>query len=207
MTGSTEFIAGSPKQHKYIASLAARTGFASALAACAVILGKPEEDLRHEGVATTDARKVIEALQVQEADAAGKSDGQPRSHRSPYTTAKQLRAYATGEQTPPQDLDEHALWVLDRLHQHERARALLAGEAPPPVAQVPRAGTNGNAPIQMDHLLGFFKSWDRLAEAFRVTVPTAKAWGVLLPESRACEAEVRTNGYVRAPRDAQGHVL
>jgi hypothetical protein len=58
---------------------------------------------------------------------------------------------------------------------------------------------NGDQPIAMEHLLAYFKTWDSLAEAFRVTVPTAKAWGTHLPAGRAFEAEVRTKGYVRAP--------
>jgi len=213
MTDSTTFQAGSPRQHEFIADLATRHGHESALGACEKVLGRDRASLLKTPPTTTEARKVIDTLSVKDTDPKPSSNSStPAPGRAStkagfghYTTAKQLREFATGAKSVPSELDEHARWVLERLQQHERARALLAGEELPAATAVPR-GVNGNQPITLEHLLEYYKNWDRLADAFRVTVPTAKAWGALLPESRTYEAEVKTMGYVRVPRNAQGDV-
>lgn len=107
-------------------------------------------------------------------------------------SARQLRAIHAGTAPRPDALDADAAWVLERLaladrleQEQQRAR----GE-----------GINGRGPIEMDSLVRHFGDWDRLAETFGVTVPTAKAWGKHLPAARAYEAEVKTGGWVKAPR-------
>ena len=40
----------------------------------------------------------------------------------------------------------------------------------------------------------------RVATVFEVSVPTAKAWGAHLPARYAFQAEVLSNGRLRAPR-------
>lgn len=201
-----DFVAGTPNQHGYIERLALERGFSTAIAACIEILGRDVCDLLASPPDTLAARKVIEALEGMPKKAA--PDGKVRriGPAGQYTTAKQLRDYATGKKAPPLEIDEHARWCLDRLLMQEQIRAIVAGEQPKARAVTPPLGVNGQGPISIQHLLDHFKSWDRLADAFKVTVPTAKAWGTLVPENRVYEAEVKTNGYVRVPRNRVGEV-
>lgn len=106
--------------------------------------------------------------------------------------ARQLRAIHEGAEPRPANLDDDAAWLLHRLELAERLeKEKERGRG---------AGVNGRGPIEMEGLLTHFGNWDRLAEAFGVTVPTAKAWGKHLPAARAYEAEVKTGGWVKAPR-------
>lgn len=196
------FLAGTERQGNYIMALAKKAGYPSAFEACATILGRSEADIRGAHLDTKDARRVIEFLEPK--DGATNTPANDSPHRT-HGTAKLLRQYATTGDVP-QDLDEDSVWVVERLLQHERARAVLAGEDPATGHARYRRGVNHNNRIELEHLLTYFKSWDNLADAFGVTVPTAKAWGQFLPENRIFEAEVRTNGYVRVPRDRKGNV-
>lgn len=204
------FRAGTEKQHKYIERMVGEGGYASVLAACAKHLGRPEEELAQNELSTSDARIVIEALQLEtQRDGAGHAASDRKTDRKPerphYTTAKELREFATGAKPVPQDIDEHAAWVLDRLRRLATVEQVIAGKQVQ--ARAIPVGVNGNGPITMDHILTYHdQDWDRVAEAFRVAVPSAKAWGTNLPEARWYEAEVRTNGYVRVPRNAKGEV-
>ena len=198
------FLAGTERQGKYIMALAKKTGYASAFEACAAVLGRPEAGIREVPLDTKDARKVIEFLERKDGASTPPTPTRDTGH-STHGTAKLLRQYATTGDVP-QDLDEDSVWVVERLLQHERARAVLAGEDPATGHARYRRGVNRNNRIELEHLLTYFKSWDNLADAFGVTVPTAKAWGQFLPENRIFEAEVRTNGYVCVPRDRKGNV-
>lgn len=111
---------------------------------------------------------------------------------SRMAAARQLRAIHEGAEPRPANLDDDAAWLLQRLD--------LADRLEKEKERGRRAGVNGRGPIEMEGLLTHFGSWDRLAEAFGVTVPTAKAWGKHLPAARAYEAEVKTGGWVKAPR-------
>lgn len=202
---NADFSAGTERQGKYIIVLAKRTGYTSAFEATAAALGRSQDDIRAKPPETQDARKVIEFLERKDAGATSTQSSQDTSHR-PHVTAKQLRQFATSGDVP-EDLDEDSIWVVERLLQHERARVVLAGEDPASGHARYRRGVNRNNRIELEHLLTYFKSWDNLADAFGVTVPTAKAWGQFLPENRIFEAEVRTNGYVTVPRDRRGNVL
>lgn len=201
---NSDFVAGTERQGKYIMVLAKKTGYASAFEATAAALGRSQEDIRANPPSTQDARKAIEYLERK--DAAGSITQSPcdTDHR-PHVTAKQLRQFATSGDVPA-DLDEDSIWIVERLLQHERARLVLVGEDPATGHARYRRGVNRNNRIELEHLLAYFKSWDNLADAFGVTVPTAKAWGQFLPENRIFEAEVRTNGYVNVPRDRKGNV-
>jgi hypothetical protein len=202
---TADFVAGTPNQHGYIERLASERGFSTPIAACMQVLGRDVCALLATPPDTLEARKVIEALEAMPKKAAGEKLRRVPG-ASPYTTAKQLRDYATGKKAPPLELDEHARWCLDRLLMHEQIRAILTGEQPRARPATPPQGVNGQGPITMQHLLDHFKTWDRVADAFKVTVPTAKAWGALVPENRVYEAEVKTNGYVRVPRNRVGEV-
>ena len=107
-------------------------------------------------------------------------------------TAKRLRAIHEEGEPRPDDLDADSAWVLDRL--------VLASRLEREAARQRGAGVNRGGRIEMSTLVNHFGGWDRLAEVFGVTVPTAKAWGTHLPASRAYEAEVKTQGLVKAPR-------
>lgn len=203
---TADFIAGTANQHGYIERLASERGFSTPIAACIEILGRDVCDLLANPPDTLAARKVIEALEAMPKKSAADSKVRRLPGGGTYTTAKHLRDYATGRKAPPLELDEHARWCLDRLLMHEQIRALIAGEQPRSKPAAPPHGVNGQGPITMQQLLDHFKNWDRLAEAFKVTVPTAKAWGTFVPENRVYEAEVKTNGYVRVPRNRVGEV-
>lgn len=195
-----DFTAGTDRQRNYIIVLAKRRGFASPLAACAAALGRSPEDIKANPPDTSTARKVIEYLEQSEAseERGAGSTGQGG------VTAQQLRRIADSGSIPA-DLDEDSRRVVEALIQNARIKVILAVEEP--VAVRHKAGVNANARIELEHLLKYFKTWDNLADAFKVTVPTAKAWGQYVPENRVFEAEVRTNGYVRVPRDGRGRVL
>lgn len=111
---------------------------------------------------------------------------------STVLTAARLRAIHEQGDPRPDDIDADSVWVLDRL--------VLASRLEREAARQRGAGVNRGGPIEMSTLVNHFGGWDRLAEAFGVTVPTAKAWGTHLPAARAYEAEVKTQGLVKAPR-------
>jgi hypothetical protein len=189
---STGFRVGTESQHGFAESLAKKAGYASVVDACADALGRDPDELAKEPLSVADASRVIGHLKVKSEAPGVQAPATDAAKRSHYLTARHLRRIATGQQRAPDEIDEDAAWVLDLLGKGLAVRALFTDE------HVGRA-INGDQPIAMEHLLAYFKTWDSLAEAFRVTVPTAKAWGTHLPAGRAFEAEVRTKGYVRAP--------
>lgn len=201
-----EIVLGTRRQDAYIRSLVRERagGEEDAVAVCSTFLKRSIQDLVDQPPSSKEAGSIIARLTMaaEKTDeprrAVSKSAAKPGSTAEPcpYTTAKQLRQYATGQHPVDVELDEHATWVLTRLKEHAKVlEALFDSEA---VQPPPAVGINGNGPIRVQDLLTHFGSWDGLAEAFKVTVPTAKAWGTNLPESRNYEAEVKTRGYVRA---------
>jgi|GEM_PF-2043364 len=189
------FRVGNDKQHAFALRLAQQAGYASLADACADALGIDPSQVSKDSVDVPDASRVIAHLQVKtEASGAKKSD---RTRKTMFLTARQLRRIATGDQRRPEVVDDDAMWVLDLL-----AKALAIGGL---FSDTPAGkGVNRNEPIAIEHVLAYYRNWDELAKAFGVTVATAKAWGKLLPSSRAYEAEARTGGYVRAPREPGG---
>lgn len=182
---------GNPKQQAYAQALAREAGYSSLVDACADALGRDPDQLVKEPISVPDASRVIAHLQLKAEAATGKPSDARRQQG--FLTARNLRRIATGEQRAPADLDEDAAWVLEWLGKSLAVAALFSDE---PTGKA----VNADQPIAMEHLLAYFKSWDEIAKAFGVTVSTAKGWGLLLPAARAFEAEVRTRGYVRAPR-------
>lgn len=189
---ATSFRVGTESQHSFAERLARKAGYESLIDACADALGRDPDELTKEPLPVADASRVIAHLQVKTSDCGTAPSASEAPKRSLFLTARHLRRIATGQQRVPDQIDEDAAWVLDLLGKGLAIRALFTDE-------VTGKGINGDQPIAMEHLLTFFKTWDAVADAFRVTVPTAKAWGTHLPASRAYEAEVRTKGYVRAP--------
>lgn len=190
-----KFQAGTERQHRYLAVLARRCGYPSPLAVCAEVLGQSPEELLENPPDTTTARRVIEYLE--------KAGGFLKHGRSSeqHPTPGQLRQWAEAGELPS-GLDEDSKVIVESLQQLSRIKGILSvGET-----QRVSKGVNGNSPIEVAHLLQFYGSWDTLADAFGITVATVKSWGRFVPENRVYEAEVRTNGYVRVPRDERGHV-
>lgn len=183
---------GNPKQQAYAQRLAREAGYDTLVDACADALGIDPDQVIKQPVSVADASRVIAHLQVK-AESATPPTKDPARRRQAFLTPRSLRRIATGQQRAPADIDEDAAWVLEWLGKALAVSSLFSDE---PTTKA----INGDQPIAMEHLLAFYKSWDDLAKAFSVTVSTAKGWGVLLPASRAFEAEVRTRGYVRAPR-------
>lgn len=181
-------------QKQHIERLLAKTGFNDLLAAWRDLLPNspvPATDELARGQAST----LIAALEArQKSSAPGEGN---RSSR--YLTARQLRSIDTGSAPVPVELDDDARWVLTRLSKFRAIESLIDRRLVPDAAPV-----NGDQPILVEHVLAYFKDWDHLAEAFGVTVPTAKAWGSTLPLSRAFEAEIKTRGHVRVPSSQRG---
>lgn len=198
-----EFKPATDRQRSYLDSLARRAGYEDAAAACKFILtaaGMKWTGL--DALSLQDARYVITEL---EHDAPASEGALPSAQDAAgiaSLSACDLRAIAMGAMDRPHGLDSDARWVLERLQFAQHVLAHVPSDHPlrPP----PSRGVNGDEPMLMEHLLAYFKTWDRLADAFRVTVPTAKAWGTLVPDARMYEAEVKTGGYVRVPRELRG---
>lgn len=214
MDEAVQFSAGSRRQSDYIKALALKAGFATPLDACGSVLGMEATTLLQSPPDTTQARKVIDALKgmVDSKKSAPDTKPEQAAHQPPSneasrdTTPSKLRAHAAAREIPS-GLDSDSTFIIKALIQHEVVRAVMSGEQLTLPRPRSNGGANGNKRIEMDHLLKFFRNWDELADAFGVTVPTAKAWGTYVPDSRVFEAEVRTNGYVRVPRDRDGEVV
>lgn len=166
-------------QHGYIEDLVKRAGLESTADAIALVFPETPAVLGR-----TEASRLIAALE--------KRVGSPTrdtSSPSTHTSAKQIRKLAMGTTPLDKIQSPDARWIVDRLRKFAAIENVLA------------AGKNQNVggPIAMDLLVSYFQGWDRLAEAFDVTVPTAKAWGSHLPASRAYEAQIKTGGFVHAP--------
>ncbi len=147
------------------------------------------------------ASLLISALEAKIKPAPGEAPAAAPRSGARYLTARHLRQIDSGTAEAPTELDDDARWVLSRLARWRAVESIADSRsvhAPAPPA------VNGEQPIQMDQLLAYFKSWDALAEAFGVSVPTAKAWGTNLPLPRGFEAEIKTRGYVRVPSAQRG---
>lgn len=180
---NTALAYATPEQIGYLKRLCPQAGMTD-LQACAIV-GKTD----FEDLTKSEASKIIGMIKL----TIGSEKKHESEGRSKFLTAMSLRRIAEGATEAPADLDEHARWVLDHLRLAIEIKRLAGGALRP-------EGTNRGGDIKMADLLKHFKTWDELAKAFDVTVPTAKAWGEILPASRAYEAEVKTAGFVTAPR-------
>ena len=203
------FQAGTENQHGYLTRLTVAMGKADLVETCAEILRVDVDALREQGsLSVADARLCISALQASADSSARHAPATtPPSSDRRYTTAKQLHDYATGAVPAPGELDRYATWVLRRLATLDAVLAAIPQEAligPTSTSPGQRRNVNVGGPIMMTHLLLYYSTWDRLAEAMGVTVSTAKSWGDRLPEARVFEAEVKTAGFVRVPDTLRG---
>lgn len=187
-----------PNQHRYLEDLARKAGL-STEEAIRQSLGRP---VPVEKLTVRQASLLIFQLRGRlgegQGQAAPSDDGGANAIEkllAPATmplSAATVRAIHSGRQERPEQVDADTAWILDRLSEADRLERQAARRR--------GAGLNRGGPIEMAALVKHFGSWDRLAEVFGVTVPTAKAWGAHLPAARAFEAEVKTDGLVRAPR-------
>lgn len=170
---------GTQGQHSYIESLVKRSGLGSIDEAIGIAFAD-----RPTTLGKAEASTLIAALERR----VGTAHGEPRPTVASGSAA-QLRKLASSSTPLAKIASLDARWVVDRLRKFDA------------IEQVLNAGKNQNAngPISMDLLVAYFNGWDKLAEAFDVTVPTAKAWGTHLPASRAFEAQIKTGGLVYAP--------
>jgi hypothetical protein len=192
---------GTDSQHEYLQALTKKLGYADIAEAVrahaeGMVIEPGSEPTKQQASAAIAALKIAEGTLPPEGQAKKRAASGDRS-KSKFLTARVLRRIAQGEVAPPEELDDDARWVLERLELINRIQA-LSGNAPAG-AETPRRPTG---PIPMSVLVDYFKTWDALADAFGVTVPTAKAWGAHLPASKAHKAEVLTNGFVKAPATA-----
>lgn len=179
---------GNEKQHGYASRLARDAGYDSLEAACSEMLGVSEETLLTDGVDVTGASRVISGLQQQ---LGIERDEKPSKPKTRHLDARAMRWIAEGKTSAPQNLSDDEEWVLDALGRYQAIATLFSHEA---------QGVNGDGPITTEQLLRYFGNWEKLAEAFEVTVSTAKSWGTHLPPVRKYEAQILTGGYVKAPR-------
>ncbi|MBT9136918.1 MAG: hypothetical protein DDT34_02004 [Firmicutes bacterium] len=171
-----------PDQIAYLKRLCVQTGKTD-LQLCAMV-GKTDFEALSKG----EASKIIGTIKL----AIGgdkRADGESPSR---FPTPLAIRQLVESGGEIPKDYDEHARWVVT----HTR----LAVELKRLAGRRSRSeGVNRGGDIKISDLLKHFRTWDELAKAFDVTVPTAKAWGEILPAARAYEAEVKTDGFVTAP--------
>lgn len=192
---------GTAKQHEYLDRLAKELGYTDIRKALAELT---DIKMAAEGIGVEAASEAIEQLKAM---LGSKKVEAPQEGGRKYLTARHLRQIATGQRKIPDELDDDAAWVLARIDLVERFSWLLSnpshstsGLLAPPGLGRPGADVNEGGPIPMKQLLDYFKGWDAVAETFKVTVATAKAWGAHLPASRAFEAEIKTHGYFTAGR-------
>jgi len=175
-----------PEQIGYLKRLSVQTGRTD-LQLCAVVAKTAFEELTK-----SEASTVIGTLK-----SSTEKERKAENDRPRFATALVLRKAAESGEPAPAYFDEHARWVLENLKLAIAVRSLTSHTA---AAGGQRGGVNQGGDIRMSDLLAHFKTWDVLARAFDVTVPTAKAWGEILPSSRSFEAQVKTEGFVTAPR-------
>lgn len=180
---------GTTGQANYIHGLAKQLGYPS-----------PVEAVRDVGgvlpLTAQSASKVIESLKLKVAE---RSDGSARSGkegeapRRRYLTARNLLQIDAGSVSVPDDLDEDAAEVLQRLAKLREVERVIGAPAP-------WGGVNAGGPILVEHLVRYFGSIEAVALQFGVGADTVRNWGTNIPQARAFEAQVRTNGHVCAPR-------
>lgn len=180
-------------QRAHIERLLAKAGMHDVLAAWQELLPNSPVPATAD-LARGQASTLIAALEAKLKPASGEAAKGAR-----FLTARALRSIDTGSSQAPSELDDDARWVLARLAKFRAIESLVDRRVSSDASPI-----NGDHPILVEHVLGYFKTWDRLAEAFGVTVPTAKAWGATLPLARAFEAEIKTGGHVRVPASQRG---
>lgn len=180
---------GTTSQANYINGLAKQLGYPS-----------PEEAVRAVGgvvpLTAQSASKVIASLKLKVAE---RGDGNARSGkegeapRRRYLTARNLLQIDAGSVSVPDDLDEDAAEVLQRLAKLREVERVIGAPAQ-------WGGVNAGGPILVEHLVRYFGSIEAVALQFGVGADTVRNWGTNIPQARAFEAQVRTNGHVCAPR-------
>lgn len=180
---------GTQGQANYIQLLSKQLGFDS-----------PADAVKHAGcnlpLTSQTASKVIESLKQKLAE---RNDGKVRAPKDAepakrrYLTARNLLQIATGAAPMPEEIDEDAAEVLQRLAKLGEVERVLGAPAQ-------WAGVNAGGPIQVEQLVRYFGSIEAVALQFGVGADTVRGWGKNVPPARAFEAQVRTNGHVCAPR-------
>lgn len=182
---------GTTGQANYIQGLAKQLGYAS-----------PAEAVRDVGgvmpLTAQSASKVIESLKVkvkveERGDGSARSGKEREVPRRRYLTARNLLQIDVGSASVPDDLDEDAAEVLQRLAKLREIERVIGAPAP-------WGGVNAGGPILVEHLVRYFGSIEAVALQFGVGADTVRNWGTNIPQARAFEAQVRTNGHVCAPR-------
>lgn len=180
---------GTTGQANYIHVLAKQLGYTS-----------PAEAARDVGgvlpLTAQSASKVIEALKLKVAargDGSARSGKEGEAPRRRYLTARNLLQIDAGSVTVPDDLDEDAAEVLQRLAKLREVERVIGAPAQ-------WGGVNAGGPILVEHLVRYFGSIEAVAVQFGVGADTVRNWGTNIPQARAFEAQVRTNGHVCAPR-------
>lgn len=168
---------GTPKQAKYLGQLCRRAGHPS-IEAALVALGRP--GAVDAGLDVAEASAVIGALEEALKPSLAPPEGLAEACRY-------LRAVAEAKAAPAVGLDEDASWIIERLRSAGGRRL---------------QNVNRGKPILMEALVQHFGGWEGVAMVFGVTVSTAKAWGAHLPHARSYEAQVKSDGYFHAPREA-----
>lgn len=170
------------EQIAYLKRLCLQSGKTD-LQACAMVGKTSFEDLTKG-----EASNIIGSIKLA---MSGENHAAPEA-RSKFLTPKAIRRIAESGIETHEEFDEHAQWVLDHVRLAIDLKRLAGSRSR-------TDGVNRGGDIKMSDLLKHFRTWDELAKAFDVTVPTAKAWGEILPAARAYEAEVKTGGFVTAP--------
>lgn len=213
---------GTEAQSKFAASLARELGLAGLRGAIADATGTAPPEGQPLNLSTTEASAVITVLKgkfekkypgrrLKSGKGRGSAQDAPtpvgESPAAQVPGAQQIRRWAQGtESYVESSLDPDTRWVLDRLARYDAvlqatkaADVLKSSEASSAVK-----GINDSDPILVEHLGSFFGSEEEAAKAMGVSVSTFRAWGTYVPPQRAWQAEVLTDGYVRAPRRAKG---
>lgn len=107
--------------------------------------------------------------------------------------AEELLAIDAGALPLPDGLDASEIEILRRLAKFREIERVMGTPAEWP-------GANRGGPILIEQLVTFFGSIELVAGAFGVGADTVRGWGSMLPEKRAYEAQVKTRGYVCAPK-------
>jgi len=214
---------GTDNQREYALTLATELGMPDLRAAYAEVMGKPLDEAEPLNLSTQEASTVITGLvarydtrfpgrrkmRSKKRDDPGSEVASnrvaPQSGSDGLALAShQLRRWAQGLDTYVEStLDPDTHWILTRLVQFE---CVLAATHATQVLKT-KAGelraVNGNEPIKVSHLLDYFNgSEEEAAKAMDVSVTTLRGWGTYVPPLRSWQAEVVTNGRVRAPRRA-----
>lgn len=213
---------GTEAQSRFAADLARELGLAGLRAAIAEATGTAPPEGQPLNLSTTEASAVITVLKDRFEKKypgrrlkGGKSRGSAQDAPPPtveptaaqVSNAQQIRRWAQGtESYVESSLDPDTRWVLERLARYDAVlhATKVADVLKPSEAGSMVKGINGSDPILVEHLGSFFGSEEEAAKAMGVSASTFRAWGTYVPPQRAWQAEVLTDGYVRAPRRTKG---